>query len=103
MCEFNAEIDCESGDCQRCGWNPSVDRKRMVDRPTIRHIRCKHCGGIIETVIYGIGTFRKPCAHSLVGKDESPIPDFLWEMMMARMHLYYTAEEKTESGLLEDE
>ena len=105
MCKYNEEIDCDEENCERCGWNPTVDKRRTVERPTIQHIRCPHCDCITDTIIYGIGRFRKPCAHMLAGKDETPIPDSLWEMMMNRMHLYYLPldDGKEYSGLLEEE
>lgn len=28
QCKFNHAVECSHGDCDRCGWNPEVEKKR---------------------------------------------------------------------------
>lgn len=28
LCRYNNSINCDDGLCSKCGWNPSVERKR---------------------------------------------------------------------------
>lgn len=102
-CKYNNYINCDEENCEDCGWNPNaVNRQPKI--PTLKHIRCEHCGCIKATIVSGIGVFHKPCPHELTGNDKT-IPDGLWMTMMKRVYLYYNNEEdnKTESGLLTED
>ena len=31
-CKFNLGVICDSEKCEKCGWNPEVDKKRKAEK-----------------------------------------------------------------------
>ena len=44
VCPHNRDVDCESANCQRCGWYPPVAKQRMEEVMKIKLYRVPFTG-----------------------------------------------------------